>query len=239
MQSLRSIRVIDGSPTMSADLMVALVKRARECEYFQLIESTPDIATYETKRHGSLSPTRMSFTIDEAREAQLTGKDNWKKYRAAMLRARASAALCRVEYPDLMLGIYETDELDSGEDYSRPAAADTPGLECGPADRLHSFDAMIRPAKKTMDPELNVIPEPQEFQELTAHVDEAAQLSERILAAASVEELSAVGKAISEALSSKRISQKNRFDLMGLYRSHRKQITNPSTPEMDTIEVAQ
>lgn len=113
MQSLRSIHVIEGKPTMSADLMVALVKRSPACESFRLVESTPTVATYSTSRRGE-GETRMSFTMAEAQAAGVTGKDNWKKYPAAMLRARAASALCRAVYPDVLLSVYETDEIQSG-----------------------------------------------------------------------------------------------------------------------------
>ena len=111
MQALRSIHVIEGKPTMSADLMLALVKRSNVCQYFRLVESTAEIATYECLRTGEPAPTRMSFALEEAKAAGLVGKDNWRKYPAAMLRARCIAALARAVFPDVMLGVYETDEL--------------------------------------------------------------------------------------------------------------------------------
>lgn len=111
MQSLRSIHVIEGKPTLSADLMLALVKKSADCEYFRLVESTDAVATYETKRRGEPCPTRMSFTIADAQRAQVTGKDNWRKYPAAMLRARAITALARAVYPDTAMGLYDPDEL--------------------------------------------------------------------------------------------------------------------------------
>jgi hypothetical protein len=111
MQALRSIHIIEGKPTMSADLMLALVKRSPRCRYFKMVESTEKAATYETDREGE-GPTRMSFTLDEAKAASLTGKDNWRKFPSAMLRARCIAALARTVYPDVLLGVYETDELE-------------------------------------------------------------------------------------------------------------------------------
>ena len=120
MQAIRSISVIQGKPVLDAALMVALVKRQRDvCEYFTMVESTPQRATYETKRAGEPAPTRMTFTIEEAKAAGLANKDNWQKHTAAMLRARASSALARAVYPDLVLGVYETDE---GEEMQRGAA---------------------------------------------------------------------------------------------------------------------
>ena len=112
MQSLRSIHIIEGKPTMSADLMVALVKRSPVCRHFSLVESTAERATYETQRRDDPSPTRLSFTMAEAQAAGVATKDNWRKFPAAMLRARAASALVRAVYPDVLLGVYDS---DSGE----------------------------------------------------------------------------------------------------------------------------
>lgn len=118
MQSLRGIYVIDGKGVASSDLIVGLVKRSAACRFFRLVESTDEIATYETHREGEPEPTKMSFTIDQAKKANLAGKNNWKTYPAAMLRARCSAALARAVYPDLAMGMYDTDEA---EDFRRSA----------------------------------------------------------------------------------------------------------------------
>lgn len=117
MAALRSIHIIKGKPVLSADGMVAVVQGSGLCEYFVGIESSDKIATYETKRRGAPVPQRLSFTIDEARLAGLTG-DNWKRYPAAMLRARAKAALARDVYPDAIAGVYTEDEMPS--EPSRP-----------------------------------------------------------------------------------------------------------------------
>ncbi len=115
MQSVRAIAIIQGKPTLSADAMGALVRSAASvCEYLVLEHSDATKATYSTKRKNDPKPTSMSFTIEEAKQAGLTGRgsdSNWSKYPAAMLRARALSALCRAVYPDLLLGVYDPDEL--------------------------------------------------------------------------------------------------------------------------------
>ncbi len=112
MQSLRSIHIIEGKPTLSADLVAALCKsRPDVCKYFRLVESTDKVARYETLRTGEPAPTTMSFSIEDAQRAGVTGKDNWKKYPAAMLRARCITALARAVYPDLAMGVYDPDEV--------------------------------------------------------------------------------------------------------------------------------
>jgi len=114
MQSLRSIHIIKGKPTLSADLVCALVKRHRDvCSYFQLVESTSERATYKAQRVGEPEPTTMSFTLDDAKRAQLLGNPSWAKFPAAMLRARCITALARAVFPDLVLGIYDPEELEA------------------------------------------------------------------------------------------------------------------------------
>lgn len=110
MQAIRGINVIKGKVAMSADLSVALVKKHPECVFFRLVESSDAVATYETQRKGEPQPTKMSFTIQQAQQAGLSGQ-NWKAYPAAMLRARCSQALARAVYPDLMLGVYDPEEI--------------------------------------------------------------------------------------------------------------------------------
>lgn len=124
MSAIRSMHIIEGKPTLSADLMAGLAKRSTACEYFIVVESTDAVATYETKRRGDPKPVRMSFTIEQARTAQLTGKGTWKAYPAAMLRARAASALARAVYSDLFAGVYDPDELEPTTiDVTPPAPA--------------------------------------------------------------------------------------------------------------------
>lgn len=115
MASLRSIHVIEGKPVLSAALIAGIVQRRPDlCEGFALVESTETIATYETTRRGQ-APVRMSFTLEQAQRAGLTGKDNWRKYPHAMLRARASAELARAVYPDVVGGLYDPDEIPGAD----------------------------------------------------------------------------------------------------------------------------
>lgn len=112
MQSFRSIHVIDGKPSLSADLLLGMIKQKRAlCSYFMLVESTDEVARYRTHRVGEPEATEMQFSIVDAKRAGLLDKDNWRKYPASMLRARCIAALSRAVYPDLAMGLYDPDEL--------------------------------------------------------------------------------------------------------------------------------
>jgi hypothetical protein len=116
MQALSDINVIQGKPVFSADLMVAQCKRRKDrCEWFMLIESTDDHATYEAKAVGAPNPERYTFNLENARGLNLLDKDNWKKQPRTMLRRRAAAACAREVFPDLVRG-YDPDEA---EDFAR------------------------------------------------------------------------------------------------------------------------
>lgn len=150
-QSLRSIHLIEGKPSMSADLVVGLcVKRRELCEYFRPVESTGKVATYETKRTGS-EPVRLSFTLEQARQANLLGKGNWKNYPDAMLRARASMALARAVYPDIAMGLYDPDELDAPRLHAVPTERDvTPPLAAtGTAEATPTEAPALPPPSRT------------------------------------------------------------------------------------------
>jgi len=112
-QSLAELHVIDGKASASADLLMALcLKRTDLCEFFTMVESSDAKATFSTKRKGALEPVTFSFTIDMAKSAGLSEKQNWKNHRAAMLRARCKSQLARIVYPDVTQGVMSHEELD-------------------------------------------------------------------------------------------------------------------------------
>lgn len=122
MQAVRGMHIIEGKVSLSADLMGALVKRSPVCEYLTLVESSGTVATYRTKRKGEPGETVISFTLEQAHAAGVTGKGNWAKYPDAMLRARALSAICRAVYPDLCLGLYDSESGELGAPISDQAA---------------------------------------------------------------------------------------------------------------------
>lgn len=124
MQSLRGMDVIQGKISMSSQLIGALIMSSPDCEYLTPVEFTDKKATYETKRKGSPAPVRMSYTFEEAKQAGLTGKDNYRKNPVAMLLARCQARIGRACYPDKCLGVYDRDsgELDDLKAETTPLA---------------------------------------------------------------------------------------------------------------------
>ena len=118
MAALRSVHIIEGRHSLSAELMVALVLKSGMAEYFRLVETTDKICTYETKRKGNAKPLELSYTIEQAFQAGLLKKPRagkqegpWHKIPKQMLRARCKSELARLEYPDLLAGLYTPEEL--------------------------------------------------------------------------------------------------------------------------------
>ena len=118
MGALRSVHVIEGKHSLSADLMVALVLKSGMAEYFQLVEST-DSRPAPSRRSGRAhrSRQRLSYTIEHGEAGghwllTRSGKPaTGTKMPKQMLRARAKSELARLEYPDLLAGLYTPEEL--------------------------------------------------------------------------------------------------------------------------------
>jgi 5'-3' exonuclease len=124
--SLATFHVVEGRPTMHADLVVGLVLRSGKAEFFDLIETTHERATYITKRKGARKEVEVTWTLEDALRAGLVTKDergryrgvsksgrasNWDKYPRAMLRHRAATEVARAVYPDVTCGLYAPDEI--------------------------------------------------------------------------------------------------------------------------------
>ena len=87
--ALTEIKPFDGKLSVSARLLESQAASDPEVEYFRLKSTDANQATYVAKRKGH-PEIEHSFTMDDARTAKLDGKDNWKKYPKAMLRAAAA-----------------------------------------------------------------------------------------------------------------------------------------------------
>lgn len=75
-------------------------------EWHELSDAIAD-ATFSHKAGGKL---RMTWTFEQAKKAGLTGKDNWKNYPRAMLRARCIAEGIRAVYPAALGGMMVSEE---------------------------------------------------------------------------------------------------------------------------------
>jgi hypothetical protein len=116
MASLRGIDMIEGSPHLSGETIMALVRRAGH--RIRIVHMNPQGATVigERLENGQVVEScEFSFLEEDARAAGLLGKNNWKSYAAVMMAWRAITMCGRFMFADLLGGgvklTYTADEL--------------------------------------------------------------------------------------------------------------------------------
>ncbi len=113
MASLRAFHVVDGKPTMAADVIRALVLNSGKAKYFRCTERTAERATFVTQR-GDDPPVTLSYSVEEAKAAGMVRNGGgWTKNPADMCVARAGSKLARLVYPDVIHGLYSPEEFDA------------------------------------------------------------------------------------------------------------------------------
>lgn len=130
----QSIYVVNNRPALESKLMLALCVQSDLCEYFVLVEESPEYAKWETKRRTSPNPTAMTVTWEQAQEAGWPfGKDGrtlkapWRD-RAYMLSNRCISRLAKSVYPDLLRGMESVDDVRDSLSFrvEQPVEAETP-----------------------------------------------------------------------------------------------------------------
>jgi hypothetical protein len=114
MAAFSTINVIQGKPTVSPQLMLALINRSGQLENIEIhtdaVKGMPVAVSVTMKRKGR-SPHSETFSREGAQSMGILGKDNWKKQPETMMKWRAVAACARVVFPDIVLGFYTPDEM--------------------------------------------------------------------------------------------------------------------------------
>jgi hypothetical protein len=111
-QSLRSIRPIQGKIECSADLQLGLFGRDGGKFRWRTLADTE--VELELRAPWLTEPHISRWTMDDAKRAGLAGGDNWKKYPRAMLRSRAiTSGLKDIGYLQ-GAGVYAPGEIGGG-----------------------------------------------------------------------------------------------------------------------------
>ena len=130
MQSLQSIAVINGRPTIWGDAALALVQSSPACEYVrEYIDGEGDkaVAVCEVKRRGYPAPTEAHFSMADAKRAGLAGKSGpWTQYPTRMLALRARGFALRNAFADALRGLVTAEEA---QDYPQSEPAKEPARE--------------------------------------------------------------------------------------------------------------
>lgn len=119
MVGLTNIHIIEGKPSLSANLQAALVREAGHRLRVRVEgEGDNTVATAQIIRSDDPEFTfEVRWGKREAEAAKVMGKDNWKKYLRAMLKARAITECIREACPEVLMGAtYSPDELGAVTD---------------------------------------------------------------------------------------------------------------------------
>ena len=104
----RDYHVIQGRPALKADAMLARFQAAGGKIVWGTYTDTEVAGTFSHPQGGTVT---VSWTIAQAKAAGLTGKDVWRQYPRAMLRARVISEGIRTVYPGVSVGVYTVEEV--------------------------------------------------------------------------------------------------------------------------------
>ncbi|MGF6877393.1 hypothetical protein [Paraburkholderia sp. MM5477-R1] len=187
MQSLQNIAVIGNRPALWGDAVLALVMSSPACkdviEFYEHEDTADAVAVCIAQRHGKADRTAR-FSLADAKQAGLLGKDVWQKYPKRMLQMRARGFALRDQFPDVLrglpiaelvreaidMGLVEQVDAATGEVSGRHEAA-------GAASRAEAVKGRLRKPPKLRDV-LAAIDSASDAQALAAAGDLAGRLTD-------------------------------------------------------------
>jgi len=181
----RDYHVIQGRPALKADAMLARFQQAGGKVVWNAYSDTEVSGTFAHPAGGSAT---VSWTINQAKNAGLTGKDVWKQYPRAMLRARVISEGIRTVYPGVSVGVYTPEEIEDFD--AKPAPKEVksePVLVDSPVEEAPKPVATPKP-KVTVDPIRKALFE--QIAKGTWSKDQLAKYAEAVWAVKSAAELS-------------------------------------------------
>jgi len=137
--AMRGLHVVEGKIELSGTTVGALIKRSGRYDYrvvehtdekcrIEFLQKTSNIAGEGFEKIGD-----AEWTLEDAKRAGLSSKDNWRKYPRSMLFNRAMAEGARTHTPDVFGGaVYADGEIEgvviADEEIAPPAPSDEPAV---------------------------------------------------------------------------------------------------------------
>lgn len=116
--AIQNIAPINNRPTLWGNAMLAVVMRSGNLEDIQETMENSDkegpTAVCTVKRKGIPTPKTQKFSRWDAENAGLWGRNVWKAYPKRMLQMRARSLALNDAFPDMLKGMYSTEELMGG-----------------------------------------------------------------------------------------------------------------------------
>jgi len=109
----RDYHIIQGRHSLKADAMLSRFISAGGKVQWHTYTDDEVSATFSHPAGGAVN---ISWDMKRAKQADLGGKDNWKKYPRQMLRARVISEGIRTVYPGVAVGVYTPEEVQDFDD---------------------------------------------------------------------------------------------------------------------------
>lgn len=107
MEAVERYHVVQGRPVMRADAMLSeFIRGGGRVEWHERTDKIAD-ATFSHPQGGSV---RVAWTFEQAKAANLTGKEVWRQYPRQMLHARCVSEGVRSVLPGATNGLYTPEE---------------------------------------------------------------------------------------------------------------------------------
>ena len=110
--AVRDFHIIQGRPALKADAMMARFQQAGGKVEWKTYTDSEVTGVFSHPQGGSVT---ITWTFAQASKIGLTGKDNWRNYPRAMLRARVISEGIRTVYPGCVVGTYTPEEVQDFE----------------------------------------------------------------------------------------------------------------------------
>lgn len=146
--AMRDFHCIQGRPALKTDAMLARFQQAGGKVDWKTYTDEEVTGVFSHPQGGSLTVT---WTMRQAKQIGLAGKDNWRNYPRAMLRARCISEGIRSVYPGCVVGVYSVEETQDFTDApQKPVEAptsrqDLPMVEEVPAEEEELPVALVTP----------------------------------------------------------------------------------------------
>jgi hypothetical protein len=112
--ALSEVCEVNGKISFWGRTKAGILFRDARCEYVIPVQKTEQACTLKAKRKGWPEAVEVTYTIEQARKAGLTGKDSWKGYPADMLYYRALSRVINEVFPDVIQGIATAEDIQDG-----------------------------------------------------------------------------------------------------------------------------
>ena len=114
-KAAQEYHVIQGRPALKADAMLARFQAAGGVVEWEKVTDEV-VSAYFSHPTACPKPVLVDWTMERAKNARLTGKDNWSKYPRQMLKARVISEGVRMTFPGVTVGLYTPEEVMQFDD---------------------------------------------------------------------------------------------------------------------------